>query len=208
MTSTPATTETDIANKALSLLGQQSIASLSENNKRARTMNANYAQVRDLVLARHVWNCSIERTTLSPLSTSPDWGPDNAFQLPSDYIRLGYTDDPKNEYKIEGRTIVSDLDEIYLAYVKRMDDPSEMDELLKQAIATKLAADTCATLTGNTKKKADLETQHENTIAEAMLQDSIQQPSHQQQIGPDRWTGARELDGTRKYHTLPSDGDA
>ena len=49
----------DIANIALSNLGEQPISSLSEANQRARAVNGRIDDVRDLVLRSHLWNCAL-----------------------------------------------------------------------------------------------------------------------------------------------------
>ena len=55
--SSSASSEVDLANMALTMLGQQPIAALSDNNNRANLVDKRLADVRDSVLRAHQWNC-------------------------------------------------------------------------------------------------------------------------------------------------------
>ena len=88
MPSSSATTETDIANMALIMLGQQPITSLDDSNNRAVLANKRLADVRDSVLRAHPWNSAVMRASLTADGTAPTWGFDKRYALPADFVRM------------------------------------------------------------------------------------------------------------------------
>jgi hypothetical protein len=60
-------TPVQIANLALSWMGQRKINSLNDNQNEAIVMNANYELSRDKVLADAAWTFATERQVLSPV---------------------------------------------------------------------------------------------------------------------------------------------
>lgn len=80
--------EVDISNFALQLLGAEQISSLTEGTVAANACNLSYDQSRKSALESHPWNFALKRVALSKLSAAPAFGFDNAFALPSDFIRM------------------------------------------------------------------------------------------------------------------------
>ena len=79
--------EVDIANRALSMLGEARITALSDNNKAGRAMNARFDLLRDAELAAYPWRFSINRVQLqSQLATN------GTFDADSDWTKgTGWT---------------------------------------------------------------------------------------------------------------------
>jgi hypothetical protein len=152
--------EVEICNRALQKLGAKRIVSLDDNSVNARACNVAYSLVRDRVLRSHPWNCAISRAELAADAEPPEWGRANAFQLPSDFLRLlpPYPEMNINDldWQIEGRKILTDdSGPIYLRYIYQVTDPNEMDPLLRELISTELALELCEEITqSNTKKDA------------------------------------------------------
>lgn len=61
-----ATTDVEIANMALSLMGEATITALSNSTAAARAMNLHYIPVRDALLRSHPWNFAQRRISLAP----------------------------------------------------------------------------------------------------------------------------------------------
>jgi len=76
--------EVSICNRALAMLGANTITSLQDGSTESNVCNAVYADARDAVLRSHPWSCAIQRATLAQLSTKPVWGYDKAYSLPND----------------------------------------------------------------------------------------------------------------------------
>ena len=82
------TSETDIANSALAEIGARRITSLSDDSDSVRVCKEQFNNIRDSLLESHPWNFAIKRLQLGKLATSPEFGFDNQFQLPSDCLRV------------------------------------------------------------------------------------------------------------------------
>lgn len=138
--------EVGICNSALNKIGASYITSLAEGSTNANACNEQYAKIRDALLRNHPWNFAAKRVQLAQLSTTPVFGYDYEYQLPSDWLRTvgvydndGATNIPK--FKMEGGKILTDSDEIYLRYVYRMTDPNQMSADFREALAAVLAKD-------------------------------------------------------------------
>jgi hypothetical protein len=140
---------TDLVNTALVRLGQPRITSLADDtSNRAVLARQFYAGIRDAVLEDKGWNEATARATLVT-TTAPTWGFSNAFALPADFLRLIHVREPDTEYRVEGKTIVTDLDEFHIRYVKRLEDVSQMSRQLQDAISKRLSAELAKPLTGS-----------------------------------------------------------
>lgn len=140
------TSEVGICNSALNKIGAKYIASLSEGSANANACNEQYAKVRDALLRSHNWNFAMKRVQLAQLSTTPAFGFDYEYQLPSDWLRVVSVHDNDEgtgavKYKIEGKKILTDSDELYLRYVHQITDPNEMTADFHEALAYLLAKD-------------------------------------------------------------------
>jgi hypothetical protein len=149
-----------ICNRALQLLGAKRIADLTDNTVSARACNVCYDPLRQAELEKHWWRFAIKRAQLAAVSPAPTWGRANAFQLPSDYLKLfkPYPEDATNtlDYEIEGTQILSDWSApLYIRYVWNVTDTNVMTALFKEALSAAMAVGMCEELTqSNTKKQA------------------------------------------------------
>ena len=182
----------EIINAALAEIGAPAITDLSDKTPEARAASRNYPLVRDAVLRLHPWNCAQKRDTLtSPSVTAPAWGFANAYDLPADFIRLiALEGDPFQRFRVEGLQVLSDSSEVNILYVYRLEDVSKMDTLLRQAIATRLAAQIAMTLKGSSDQVVRLFQLADAKLAEAQGIDSLEGPVEIHQ--PGSWLRARE----------------
>lgn len=139
-----AASDVAICNIALGKLGAKTITSLTEDNKSARACNKYYTHVRDLVLRAHDWNCASVYVSLGSLADTPiadDW--DYRYQLPVDPYCLAVREMPDAKtapYKIVGHILyTNETPPIIIRYTRRITVATEMDELLVDVIACKLA---------------------------------------------------------------------
>ena len=102
-----------IANAALRKLGQSPITSFSEANKAGRIANERFAESRDALLAEHPWNFALKRVSLAASATAPEWGYNNAFPLPTDYIRM---------YEVEGESLPLAVPQLFAQFEKHRFD--------------------------------------------------------------------------------------
>ena len=146
--------KTGIANLALSNLGEARIQSLTDNNSRARACNARIDGVVSTILRMHVWNSALERQLLTSIG-SPVFGWNYIYQLPSDCIKVVEVN-PVSKYQVEKKNILSNESKLYLLYVAEPEDINNLDVLLSEAIAMKLAVEIAETLTSKANLKNEM----------------------------------------------------
>lgn len=116
-------TETDVVNIALTLLGENRIVSLTDGSKPANEANAIFTAARDELMSRYNWTFAVKRGQ-APGADAPPFGFANAFDFPSDCLRIirpgaryagpdltDYRIGPTAEYSVEGRQILTDWPE-------------------------------------------------------------------------------------------------
>ncbi len=77
------TERVDIANLALTLLGEEPITSLEDDLKRAKVLKLHYAPARDATLEAFEWSFARKRFKPAKLLDVPLWGYDYAFEIPA-----------------------------------------------------------------------------------------------------------------------------
>lgn len=213
--SSSASSEVDLANMALTMLGQQPIAALTDNNNRAKLADKRLADVRDTVLRAHQWNCCIKRASLSAHGTAPVWGYSNRYQVPTDFVRLVSTESNTTDYRIEAGNqgespllfILTDDTEMKILYVAKITSVAQMDSSLVQAIACRLAADIAVAVTGDAAHEASMMKKYQMVVSQAMFEDSA---SHNflETIRGGEWLEARLNSGAyRDYPPLNGGGE-
>ena len=166
------TSQIQICNRALQILGYQPISSLTDGSRGARAMQRAYQPVLLGMLRDNFWNFALTRASLAASSTPPLFGPANYFPLPPDFLDLappdqtygvafgGFISGPPNitDYQIErmpggGIAIVSDqVAPINIRYVSSNVTESQFDTSFAEALSALLAIETCEELTqSNTK---------------------------------------------------------
>jgi len=141
-----ANSKVEIANLALMHVGDNTITSFSDGTAAANTINTVYETVRDSVLRDHTWNFAVKQATPSLDATTPIYGFNHRFDMPTDLIRLiEIEDNPK--YKIEGRFILTDSNPINVKYVYKNETVTEYDSMFVQTLAVRLAATIAERLT-------------------------------------------------------------
>lgn len=174
-----------ICNSALIKVGASTIMSLTDASKNARLCNEQYEKVRDDLLRSHPWNFAIKRSKLARLAAAPTFQFTYAYQLPANWLRTisAYDNDAGAGgviYRIEGRTLMADAEDLYLRYVGLVEDPNDMPVSFREALAWRLGADLSQAVTQST------------TVQEAMLR------------GFDRaMVAARSIDAIEDYPERP-----
>ena len=146
--------KTGIANLALGNLGEASIQSLSDNNARARACSSRIDDVIVTILRMHVWNSALERKLLTNIG-EPIFGWNYIYQLPADYIKVVEVD-PVSKYMVEKKNILSNEKTLYLLYAAIPTDINNLDPLLVESIAMKLAWEISETLTSKAGLKQEM----------------------------------------------------
>lgn len=194
----------EIANLALTHLGETRIASLEDNVKAAREMNAVFDLRRNRLLRAYNWNFAMKRALLSALSDAPAWGYTYAYQLPTDCMRMvqindvwvipgfgdfigGVDDQP---FRIEGNQIVTDYTApLKVRYLRKVTVSGDFDAAFVAAFAIDLAWVTCESIKQSTTMKESLKDDLRTAIREAVRANAIELPP--QTIPDDSWIASR-----------------
>lgn len=144
----PISSETDIVNRALRLLKANRITSLTDGSSNANAAKDVFKEVRDDLLRGHNWNFATKRQKLAQSSTAPTFEFDNAYPVPSDWIRTVSVHDNdagagtvlyREEEVDDQGVILSSADELWIRYIYRVTDPNRMAADFRTAFAYALA---------------------------------------------------------------------
>jgi hypothetical protein len=143
-----------ICNLALGWLGANLITAIDEDSNEAKLCNATFEHSRDACLEDYDWSFAMTRARLTPLTSSPAFGYSNAFQRPSDCVRITAASSSADfntdtDWRIEEDTIVSDAGTLYIRYVKKITNTAKFTAGFTHALAAKLAADLAVPITGS-----------------------------------------------------------
>lgn len=143
--------EVDICNSALDLLGVgRSIVSFTDGTGLANTLRRRYPISRDTVLRMHEWNFAIQRANLPQLEEGPVSGYSYQYQLPTDPYCLRVlcmTNVIGAEYRIEGRRLLTNVNECSIKYISQVTDTTKFDPLFIDVLAVRIAADVAYKIT-------------------------------------------------------------
>lgn len=147
--------ETSIVNQALVALGEDPITSLADDNKRAILANLFYHPVRRSLLRSHPWNCAKKLATLAADATAPTFDYSSRYALPSDFIRF-YREDSENDMEvwdvIGGYVYTHTSGALNCVYIYDLQDCTQMDAGLVQALVYALSAKLAMPLTQNSER--------------------------------------------------------
>lgn len=149
-------TQLQIANLALDLIHAQRITNVdATDDANALVVARNWELALEEFLCEAHWNWAKTRTTLDAASPAPDFGWENRFELPSDFISLvgvneTYSDTPSDLWEIESGYLFTDDtasdSTINLEYIKKPSDSglaaflALMDPKAVQALVVLLAS--------------------------------------------------------------------
>lgn len=149
-----ATSVIEICNNALLDLGEEAIASLTDNTKAARLCNQRWPAVRDAVLRAHPWNCATAQAELAASSAAPAWKHEARFPLPADCLRVLEVQcggAALASWEVQEAAILCDeAGPLDIAYIRRIEDPRLFDPLLGEALTARLSATLAYPITAST----------------------------------------------------------
>ncbi len=187
------TTQTTIANRALQLLGYQTISSIQENSRGAKSMNRAYTPVLLSELRKNYWNFATSRASIPAAAVGPAFGKSNYFPLPPDFLCIAppdqvfgvagggtlagnqilagtpiITGSPIVDWQIEGNQIASNqVGPLNIRYISSNVTESMFDPCFDEAFSAALAVMTCEELTQSNTKLAALGQVYDQAIETA-----------------------------------------
>jgi len=167
-------TKTEIANIALSHAREQLINGNVETTEEliAETVLLHYEHTLRSCLGRIRPSFAQTRKQLTEDANAPDFGWDNQFILPTDYVEMvKFNGDPARVvddfYEIEGRRLLTDKDSAYIIYIRYETDTSFYDSDFIDAFALALGAKITNARRGNEERAEKLATQAEGKASES-----------------------------------------
>jgi hypothetical protein len=146
-----AVTDIDVINGALRKLGVDSITALSDTVEAARVASDTYPMLLDAVLSDAPWDFATTRAELTAHATSPDFGFDNAFDLPAGCLRVREIVNV-NEYQWvveQNQILTSHESPIQIIYTAQIIDESLYTPQFIEALQARLAAEWAEPLTAS-----------------------------------------------------------
>ena len=190
--------DVEIANRALSKLGDKTIVSLTEDSNSARAINECYVLVRKNEIRRHPWHFAKRRALLAASATAPAFDFSYAYPLPSDCLRVlmphpesdSVQYDGKVDWKIEGRSILSDqAGPLKITYLADVTDSEQFDAAFVDTFAARLAAEVSMRVTGSAEKRKLALEEYRMSLLEARRVNAFEQFSIERPMGD--WEIAR-----------------
>lgn len=180
--------QVEIANRALTKIGEARILSLSDDVEAARSIDSLWDIVRDAELRIRKWKFSVSRTTLAALASTPSWGFSYEYQLPADCLRIlqvndiypgvdlsDYRGSDSAEWRVEGRKILTNISApLKIRYISRVEDTGQWDAAFTEAFACRLAAEVVERLTQSNAKKDTAWSEYKQAISMAVRADAIE----------------------------------
>jgi len=176
----------DIASNALLMIGENPIASFTEDTVAALIAANLYHSTFESLLTLHPWRFASNKATLSRLTAKPTNQWKYAFQLPADFLVAQHVDQGNHNYQIYADKLYSDNETMVLDYTYKPDE-SFLPAYFTQLLELRLAAVFAIPITESATKGeyyaglADKQLQRAKTI------DSQSTPS----IGPPALEGSR-----------------
>jgi hypothetical protein len=175
----------DIANLALSWLGEDDITSLEDANEKARQMRINYIPARDATLEAHEWSFAIKRFVPGQVTPEPVFGVSHKYSIPADIIRVLSVEfgtgnvypigsEEQVDWVMEGGYILCDENVIYCRGIQRIEQEGKFSPLFVHALAAKLASLTAIVLTASADIQANMLGLYERFIMQAKTRDGMQ----------------------------------
>jgi hypothetical protein len=164
-----------ISNDALIRVGADTIISMTEDTEQARVCNQVFDDCLDAVLQAHNWNFAIERATLSQQATGPLFGYSYKYLLPTNPYCLRVLElEGSDEFKVEGRYLLTDASDVSITYVSRVSDLNKATPLFRQTLSLYIASQVCYTLTGSATLKASLTAEWKELYRVARFEDATE----------------------------------
>lgn len=166
----------DIASNALLLIGDNPISSFSDAGAGAQVAASLYPETKKRLLSEHPWSFALKQQRLNKLSQVPDilTGYKNAFQLPTDLIRIWNIQSHSN-YILLGNLLYSNQKEILATYVFDVDEVNLPPHFVKSLEYT-LAGDFAISITEDNTMSQIMTQKAELFTAKAMGIDSQGRP--------------------------------
>lgn len=196
------TDKLSVWNGALVMIGERTLASLTENREPRRVLDTVWPMALRYVLEQGFWNFAMRSAAIEyDPNISPSFGYSFAFEKPSDWIRTAALSaeatfrDPLRDYVDEAGYWWSNTDPIYVRYVsddiQYGGDLSRWPATFHRYVESHLASLLCERLTQNSSKLDDLRKIERARLTDARSKDAMADPPGVMPLG--QWVRARRV---------------
>lgn len=170
--------ETDIANYAQDLLGDDPITDLDAETQQAGRLKRAFQRSRDELQRLYAWTRFIVRTSLSKDAAAPEWGFTARYLMPSECLRVVdvYVGDIKfDSFYPEGQYILANTDgPLQIRYLKRNTEVGYWDPLFNAALAYHMAMGICESVNESKSLRQLLMAGYQKTVKDALRANAIE----------------------------------
>jgi len=195
-----ATSEVNICNQALRLIGANRITSLTENTTNSKDCAEFYSQCRDAVLRAHNWSFATVYRTLAAVTVPDEYAGEYcfAFMYPSDCLQIQNVSElGKNTSELyevvnsatNEQIILTNISAAVASYTKRETDATKFDPGFSESLVFLLASKLALPVTQDMNKATAMSQSYESAIQKARSADVKEQKTDQPYINP--WVKAR-----------------
>lgn len=193
-------TKLQLFNTALRLIGERSLASLTEAREPRYVLDEIYTPALYYCLEQGLWNFAKRTIEANDVpSVTPTFGFTYAFTKPDDWIRTVMMsgsptfDPPLNDYEDEQEYWYANITPIYCSYVSNDDeygfDLAKWPMTFTRFVEAHLAAEICERLTQNASKHDMLRKMERARLSDARSKDAMNEPARFTPMG--RWARSR-----------------
>jgi hypothetical protein len=161
---------TDLANRALDLIGKHSLLDLdTDTSPTGKMVLRNYSPVLLRCLRKTDWNFATLRVSLNPSTTVPVNQFKYQFELPPDNMKVIRVYPDNTAYKVEGNFVFSNVSPLTIKYVTNasLADPTQMDPSFAEFFVYSLASEICYTGSDNSQRSQELKAGAKERFEEA-----------------------------------------
>lgn len=195
-----------IYNRALAMLGERALASLTENQPSRHALDLQWAPALQFMLEQGLWKNSLRTVEIAPDGDfEAQFGFENVFSLPEDFVDIammsatGDMKDPIRDYEIEAASrLYASVEYVYLQYVSNSAsyglDLAAWPEAMVSALVAYLAFLVGPSVTNGRTDKGDAYSIFERRLSEAKRKNAMQNAAKEMPRG--RWSRARAGNST------------
>lgn len=177
-----------ICNSALIKLGAETISDINDNSKRAKLCANQYDIIKRKMLRAHPWNFAIKRVELFNDGNTPLYEFQYQFDLPSDCLKILSLENSDTKFKVEGRKLLCDENEIKLTYIAEVNEDL-FDSQFVEVMSLALASDIAYAMNQSNEFSQSLKAELDEMLKPARSFDS--QEGSPQDFDPDYWIRVR-----------------
>lgn len=195
--------QTDVLNYALGRIGAMRITDIDEGSTQANYCKDFWQIELDACLEMAHWNFAGKRVQLALSATPPVFELQNAFELPTDFIKLRqYSSnmglnlyiDPlvgwmpfARYFRIEGQFLISNDADVFIVYTYRNENPDQWSPNFRRGFSITFAGALASAIAKDEKMSQILRQEGGSILAEAAAVDGQQQSVEPFQVDDLKW---------------------